>query len=156
MDEIRFDMGQEVRLIRNVRNDGSFRDLEKGEVLISEGEIGEIRTYGYFLQTQIIYQVYFPTLNKVVGIRDAELISAECEWIPCEYYANDLAKLTIALAVHGERIANCGDVVEVHRSTRDLTTGELVYTVNIPPHQISLHARYLEKRQGNDRFSKAG
>ncbi|MDB1124151.1 nitrogen fixation protein NifZ [Vibrio algarum] len=55
----RFSAGDEVRVVRNIRNDGSFSGLDKGDLLVEQGEIGEVRSSGYFLQDQVVYQVFF-------------------------------------------------------------------------------------------------
>ncbi len=135
---IRFEAGTEVRLIRNVRNDGSFSEMDKGELLVEAGSIGVVRTYGYFLQTQIIYQVFFPEVNRVVGIRDTELIPSDVPWIPLLFNSLDKAKLTRTLAMDGEIIAKKGEVVEIQRSYRDLESGSLQYEVELCSLQFKL------------------
>ena len=46
----RFEYGEEVRVIRNVRNDGTFPGTEIGELLIKRGSIGYVQNIGTFLQ----------------------------------------------------------------------------------------------------------
>jgi nitrogen fixation protein NifZ len=138
--KVRFESDTEVRVIRNVRNDGSFIELNKGELLVEAGSVGIVRTYGYFLQTQIIYQVFFPDINRVVGIRDTELIPSDVPWIPREFNSLDKAKLTRTLAMDGEIIAEKGDIVEIQRSYRDLENGSLKYEVELCSLQFQLDA----------------
>ncbi|MCE0495427.1 nitrogen fixation protein NifZ [Vibrio salinus] len=138
--KVRFESGEEVRVIRNVRNDGSFTELDKGGLLVEAGSLGIVRTYGYFLQTQIIFQIFFPDVNRVIGIRDTELIPAGVPWIPRMFNAFDKAKLTRSLAMDGEIIAQKGDIVEIQRSLRDLENGALKYEVELASLRFQLDA----------------
>ncbi len=143
-DTVRFAPGSEVRIVRNIRNDGSFHQLEKGELLVEAGSIGIVRTYGYFLQTQIIYQVFIPEHNRVVGVRDSEVIDATLDWVPCLFRSMDKAKLTCSLKMFGEPLASKGDVIEVHRVYRDLEDGTLSYEVMFGEHMVKLDSTRLE------------
>ncbi|MHA2936832.1 nitrogen fixation protein NifZ [Vibrio sp. RC27] len=140
---IRFEAGEEVRVVRNIRNDGSFKHVPKGELLIEAGEAGIVRTYGYFLQDQIIFQVYVPRLNEVVGVRDTELIKSDLEWIPCLFRSMDIAQLTVSLSMNKEVIAKKGDTVEVYRVHRDLADGALEYEVSVDDNLFRIGSRYL-------------
>ncbi|RQW62107.1 nitrogen fixation protein NifZ [Vibrio viridaestus] len=136
----RFDAGEEVRVIRNIRNDGSFPGVEKGELLVEAGSVGIVRTYGFFLQTQIIFQVYFSNVNRVVGVRDQELIAANVPWVPRYFNSLDKAKLNRSLAMNGEVIAEKGQLVEIQRSLRDLESGVLKYEVELCSLRFQLNA----------------
>jgi nitrogen fixation protein NifZ len=46
----RFDYGDEVRLVRTVRNDGTFSGLETGALLVRAGRVAVVRNVGTFLQ----------------------------------------------------------------------------------------------------------
>lgn len=140
---IRFEAGEEVRVVRNIRNDGSFKEVVKGELLIEAGELGIIRTYGYFLQDQIIFQVYFPRINQVVGIRDTELIKSELEWVPCLFRSLDSAQLVVALSMNNEIIANKGDIVDIYRVHRNLEDGTLDYQVTVCDEIFRLNSKFL-------------
>ncbi len=140
---IRFEAGEEVRVVRNIRNDGSFQNVDKGELLIEAGEIGIVRTYGYFLQDQIIFQVFFPSINEVVGIRDNELIKSHLEWVPCLFRSLDRAMLNVSLSMDKEIIAKKGDIVEVYRVYRNLEDGSLEYEIDINDLIFRLDAKYL-------------
>ena len=59
MMDTRWDFGESVRLIRNVRNDGTYPGLETGAPLVRRGSIGFVVDIGTFLQDQIIYSVNF-------------------------------------------------------------------------------------------------
>ena len=62
----RWDLGDDVRVIHNVRNDGTYPGEQVGALLIRRGSTGTIIDIGTFLQDQIIYTVHFlgPVLNQ--------------------------------------------------------------------------------------------
>jgi nitrogen fixation protein NifZ len=147
MEKIRmkkFAPGSEVRVVRSVRNDGSIHDLKKGELLISAGTVGIVRSYGYFLQTQLIYQVFIPEINRVIGVRETEVIDAALDWVPCLFRSLDKAKLKRSLQMSGKRLANRGDIIEVYRVYRNLEDGSLAYEVKFGTDHVRLDASVLE------------
>nr|WP_321273876.1 nitrogen fixation protein NifZ [uncultured Vibrio sp.] len=143
MNMPRFEPGTEVRVVRNIRNDGSFRDRNKGDLLVTAGSTGIVRSCGYFLQTQLIYQVFIEAENKVVGVRDNEVIDAALPWVPCLFRSLDKAKLTCSLVMFGKSLASKGDVIEVHRVYRNLEDGSVDYEVKFGDHIIRLDATRL-------------
>lgn len=140
----RFSTGDQVRVVRNIRNDGSFSGLEKGDLLVEQGELGEVRSSGYFLQDQVIYQVFFLKSNRVVGVRETEVIDPTLAWVPCLFRSLDKARLTLALKVKQSIIAVKGDVVEVQRVYRDMDNGRLEYEISVANYLIKVDARVLE------------
>ena len=66
----RFDYGDEVRVRRNVRNDGTFPGAEVGRLLVRRGSTGFVRDLGTFLQDQVIYSVHFLAEDRLVGCRE--------------------------------------------------------------------------------------
>ena len=54
MMDTRGDFGETVRLIGNVRNDGTYPGLETGAPLVRRGSIGFVVDIGTFLRDQII------------------------------------------------------------------------------------------------------
>lgn len=142
--DAKFPVGSQVRLIRNVRNDGSFTELDKGELLVEQGSEGEVRSSGYYLQDQIVYQVFFPTRNVVVGIKETELIDAKLDWVPCLFRSLDKARLTLALKVKDTIIATKGDWVEIQRVFRDLDSGQLQYEIAVAGYNFKVDARVVE------------
>ncbi len=139
----RFLSGHEVRIVRNIRNDGSFIDCDKGALLVEQGSVGIVRSSGYFLQDQIIYQVFFPEINRVIGVRDTEVIDATLDWVPCEFHSLDKAQLTLSLKMKDEIIAKKGDIVEVQRVYRDLHNGALEYEIEVEKYLFKVGARVL-------------
>ena len=55
----RFDYGDEVRVVRNVRNDGTYPGLDVGAFLVRRGSTGYVMNVGTFLQDHVIYSVHF-------------------------------------------------------------------------------------------------
>ncbi|WP_052074610.1 nitrogen fixation protein NifZ [Shewanella mangrovi] len=143
-EDVRFAPGAEVRVVRNVRNDGSFFGIEKGELIVAEGDIGIVRKHGWFLQDQIIYDVFFPETGQLVGLRDAEVIDASLPFTPCRFRMLDFAQLTLSLASQGELLARKGDRVQVTWIDRDLTSGELSFTIKVADNEVQVPARALE------------
>lgn len=75
-----FRMGQKVRLIRDIKNDGTYPFAPVGAVLIKAGAEGYVRHIGDFLQTIRVYEVNFIEQNFAVGCREFELEPADEEF----------------------------------------------------------------------------
>lgn len=74
-----FRVGQRVRLIKAIRNDGTYPFASVGEVLIEAGAEGYVRKIGDFLQTIRVYEVNFIDEAMAFGCREAELEVAQEE-----------------------------------------------------------------------------
>jgi nitrogen fixation protein NifZ len=72
-----FEYGAKVRSRYVVRNDGSYRGKEIGEVLVKKGEVGYVVSIGTFLQQFYIYSVEFLGTGNRVGMKRKELEIAE-------------------------------------------------------------------------------
>lgn len=141
--EYKFDYGQEVRVTRNVRNDGTYAGLEIGDFLVKRGSTGFIRSIGTFLQDQIIYGIHFLAEDKVVGCREEELLLADEPWVPSKYEFREKVGSKKILAVSGEIIANIGDVGEVIKVVRDHPAG-VHYHVRFPGHTLMVPEASLD------------
>jgi nitrogen fixation protein NifZ len=73
----RFQVGQRVRVVRDLRNDGTFAGRRVGDELVRAGEIGWVASVGDFLQQFYIYAVFLKERGYVVGCRAKELEDAE-------------------------------------------------------------------------------
>lgn len=124
----RFELGQEVRVIRNVRNDGTFPGRDVGELLLRRGATGFVRDVGTFLQDQLIYAIDFIEYGYRVGCREVELVPVEEEWTDSRYEFRDWAELTASLSAQGEVVARKGALVQVMKVVRD-APGEVHYHV---------------------------
>ena len=129
----RFVVGADVRVTRNVRNDGTFPGLPIGDLLVRRGSTGNVVDIGVFLQDQIIYSVHFLELDRIVGCRDEELIAAAEPWVPSLFETREKVITLRTLAVNGEPRAAAGSVGEVIRVLRDLADG------------VHYHVRFSEK-----------
>lgn len=134
----RFAYGDSVRVIRNVRNDGTFPGLATGTLLVRRGTEGFVRDVGTFLQDQLIYTVVFletgvPGVSegRVIGCREEELIGADEPWVPTRFESREKVVAALDLAVAGELRARKGAVGEILKVLRDLDGGPQ-YQVHFP------------------------
>lgn len=111
----RYDYGTEVRLTRNVRNDGTYPGEEVGTLLVRRGEIGSIYDVGTYLQDQIIYRVHFLEAGKTVGCREEELILADAPWIPNRFEFREKVFCKIRVEIGGDLIADRADEGEIEK-----------------------------------------
>ncbi|GAB1260394.1 nitrogen fixation protein NifZ [Aurantivibrio plasticivorans] len=122
-----YEYGQEVRLIRNVRNDGTYPGLDVGTLLIRRGAVGAVYDVGTYLQDQLIYRVHFLEAGRTVGCREEELISADVEWIPNKYEFRDKVKAALSFNLKGETPVEEGDEGEIQKVLRE--PGMIFYEV---------------------------
>lgn len=140
----RYEFGSEVRLTRNVRNDGTYPGKEVGEMLIKRGAVGVVHDVGTYLQDQLIYRVNFFELGKTVGCREEELISATDKWIQNRFEFRDKVQVRCALQLDGEVIAKKGDVGEIENVLRDEDEDEIFYNIYINSCNIMIPERALD------------
>lgn len=80
----RFRPGERVRSLKNIRNDGTVRGCEIGDIVVKKGEVGYVRDIGTFLQQFFIYAVEWIDRGTVVGMRGKELESLDRARFPIE------------------------------------------------------------------------
>ena len=114
----KWDIGDTVRVIRNVRNDGTFGNAAMGDLLIRRGSLGTVVDIGTFLQDQIIYSVHFLDADRIVGCREEELIGGEQAWVPSSFEARERVRARRILALGGDLRIPRGAVGEVLRVMR--------------------------------------
>lgn len=68
-----FEYGQKVRVIKTIRNDGTFPGKDIGEILVKKGDLGYVTSIGTFLQQFYIYGVDIVERGYRVGLRGKEL-----------------------------------------------------------------------------------
>lgn len=115
----RWDQGDAVRVIRNVRNDGTYPGVNTGDLLVRRGRIGHVRNVGTFLQDQIIYSVHFLDEGRLVGCREEELIGIDEPWVESRFEVRQKVRATRALSVRGEvRVppGGRGEILNTERS----------------------------------------
>ncbi len=128
----RYEYGEEVRLIRNVRNDGTYPGMEVGSLLIKRGATGCVYDVGTYLQDQLIYRVHFMEEGRTVGCREEELISADEPWVQNQFEFHDKVICNMSLSVSGEVIVEEGQIGEIQKVVRDALN-------------ISYHVRFNDK-----------
>ncbi|KXX63542.1 nitrogen fixation protein NifZ [Marichromatium gracile] len=118
-----FEFGDAVRVTRNLRNDGTFPEGARGDLLVRRGAVGHVRDVGTFLQDQIIYAVHFIEEGRVVGCREEELQAADAPWTPSRFESRERVAAARRLALRGEVLVEPGEVGEVLRVERDHPQG---------------------------------
>ena len=115
----RWEPGDCVRVVRNVRNDGTYCGAAIGELLIGSGAVGAVIDVGTFLQDQIIYSVHFLDDDRVVGCREEELIGADEPWLASAFAAREKVRARRVLALGADLRVARGALGEVLRVVRD-------------------------------------
>jgi nitrogen fixation protein NifZ len=118
-----FEYGDQVRLVRNVRNDGTFPGRSTGTLLVRRGSTGYVRDVGTFLQDQMIYSVHFLEQDLVVGCREEELQAASAPWTPSRFESREKVATRVPLGIQGRILVEVGEVGEVLRVLRDDPAG---------------------------------
>jgi nitrogen fixation protein NifZ len=139
----KWDLGDAVRVTRNVRNDGTYPGAETGALLIRRGSIGNVVDVGTFLQDQIIYSVHFLDDRRIVGCREEELMGAEEHWVPSAYEFRQKVRAAKTLASQGQTLVEAGAIGEILKVLRD-APGGVAYHV----HFDSLPGRPLVVSEG--------
>lgn len=123
-----FEYGEQVRVIRNIRNDGTFPNVSTGTLLVKRGSVGYVTNIGTFLQDQIIYTVHFLELDRMIGCREEELQLASEPWTPSRFETREKVRSAKMLAIQGNIVANQGDIGEIYKIIRDANE-EVIYQV---------------------------
>lgn len=129
--------GDAVRLVRTIRDDGTYPGANRGEVLIRRGHIGYVCDIGTFLQDQIIYSVHFLEAGgRIIGCREAELIPADAPWTPSRFERGDRVRARLALSVQDRVLVTAGAQGLVLKALRDVPGGV--------QYQVQFDARLLQ------------
>ena len=119
----KFEYGEAVRVIRNLRNDGTFPGQKTGKLLIRRGSVGYVRDVGTFLQDQLIYSVDFIDQGRMVGCREQELQLESEPWVPTKFEFHEKVTPTIPLGLNGNVIAGPGDQGEIEKVLKEISAG---------------------------------
>ncbi|MCX7896478.1 MAG: nitrogen fixation protein NifZ [Rhodocyclaceae bacterium] len=117
-EETRWDIGDAVRVVRNIRNDGTYPGVPTGALLVRRGSVGYVVGMGTFLIDQIVYSVHFLEARKIVGCRHEELIGADEPWVESRFETRERVCTVRALAVSGKEIVPAGAQGEVMKVIR--------------------------------------
>ena len=151
----KFEFGQQVRIVRNVRNDGTYPGMPTGQLLIRRGSTGFVVNIGTFLQDQLIYSVNFLDQGRIVGFREEELISIDEPWVPSRFESRERVRSKATLAVSGEVRATPGSEGEVLKVLRG-EEGGVQYQVIFHDHVLQVPESVLgavhvyEGEEGSD------
>lgn len=107
--EAKFDYGEKVRVIKNIRNDGTFMGSKRGALLIRRGSEGFVKGIGKFLQDQVIYQVHFIEQGVTVGCRETELNDLDSPWVDRKFERGDPVVVDRALSSNGDIVVAEGE-----------------------------------------------
>ena len=129
MMQTRFDFGEAVRVIRNVKDDGTYPGANVGQLLVRRGSVGHVVDVGTFLQDQIIYSVHFLDINRIIGCREEELIGMDEEWVPSKYEFREKVRAALPLGKQGQIVVPGNAVGEVIKVLRN-AEGGVAYQVH--------------------------
>ena len=113
-----WDLGDDVRVVRNVRNDGTYPGEQVGALLVRRGSVGTVIDIGTFLQDQIIYTVHFLDIDRIVGCREEELIGLDEPWFPSAFESRERVRANRVLSLASEIRIPSGAVGEVLQVVR--------------------------------------
>lgn len=125
----RWQLGDTLRVCRNVRDDGTFPGAARGDLLVRRGSIGTVVDIGSFLMDQVIYSLHFLEANRVVGCREEELIGLDETWVESRFETRESVRNLRALAIDGEVKVPAGSRGEVLKVLRDFP-GEVAYQLH--------------------------
>ena len=102
-EEPKFAVGQKVRLVEDIVNDGTYPHAKIGTLMMPKGTIGYVKTMGDFLQVIRVYEVHFFGADmevEIVGCREHELESMEES-----DYVDEVTLEMEAMKAHREKMA---------------------------------------------------
>jgi len=146
MSRPKWQIEDSVRLIRNVRNDGTYPGLDPGAPLVRRGSIGYVVDVGSFLQDQIIYSVNFLDIDMIVGCREEELIGADEPWTPSRFEFREKVRIVVELPVGSDAVIAEGAIGEIIKVIRDAPGGVAYHTHfdSLPGRILQIPERLLE------------
>lgn len=144
-----FEIGDEVRIIRNVRNDGTYPGMPTGQLLVRRGSTGFVMNIGTFLQDQLIYTVNFMEQGRIVGCREEELIGIDEPWIPSKFESREKVHSKVTLTVRGDVRVTPGMEGEILKVFRDEDSG-VQYHVIFHDQVLQVPETSLEAAGGHD------
>ena len=157
-----YDYGDEVRVTRNVRNDGTYPGVPTGTLLIRRGSTGFVTNVGTFLQDQLIYTVNFVELDKIVGFREEELISVDDPWVTSKFESRERVRSKVTLTVRGEVRVTPGMEGEILKVFRDENSGVQYHVIfhdqvlQVPEASLEAVHIYAEDNNSSVRGVPAG
>lgn len=118
-----YDFGDAVRVLRNVRNDGTYPGFDTGRLLVRRGSVGYVQNVGTFLQDQLIYSVHFMDIDRIIGCRAEELQPENDAWVSSRFEFRDRVVSAHPLGLQGNVIVEQGTEGEIQKVLRDSPDG---------------------------------
>lgn len=118
-----YDFGDAVRVLRNVRNDGTWPGLDTGRLLVRRGSVGYVQNVGTFLQDQLIYSVHFMDIDRIIGCREEELQLENDPWVASRFEFRDKVISVLPLGMQGNVVVEQGIEGEIQKVLRDSPDG---------------------------------
>lgn len=119
----RWNCGDAVRVIRNLRDDGTFPGASRGELLIRRGSVGHVVDIGSFLIDQVIYAVHFLDANRIVGCREEELMDIAEPWTDTRFESRERVRAARILVTGSGGRVEIGANGEILKVLRDAPGG---------------------------------
>ncbi|HEB56108.1 MAG TPA: nitrogen fixation protein NifZ [Gammaproteobacteria bacterium] len=138
-----YDYGDAVRVLRNVRNDGTYPGLDRGTLLVKRGSVGYVQNVGTFLQDQVIYSVHFMDIDRIIGCRAEELQPENDPWVPSRFEFRERVVAALPLGKQGNIVVEQGAEGEIEKVLRDIPEGVFYYvrfrgrTLQVPESAIA-------------------
>ena len=107
MSFYRFEVGQKVRLLNPIVNDGTLYGKQRGERLQNPGDWGYVHSIATFLD-DLVYEVNFLTSGQLVGCREKELQDFEAPWSGPLFEPGYLVQAKLALTHQGKTLCSQG------------------------------------------------
>lgn len=142
-----FTFGDEVRVTRAIRNDGTMPGYTRGQLLVRRGSTGFVREWGVFLQDQIIYQIHFLDSDLVVGCRGQELIPASQPWNAGMLQFGDIVTTLQALSVNGAVVVGAGTIGQIEATDQGLDGNSYTVTFSERWFQVPASALRLAEEE---------
>ena len=104
--------GDAVRLLFDIKNDGTFYGVQRGTIMQPAGARGYV-AYRNDLADLTVYEVHFPESNTTMGCRDKELIPGDDPWSPPAFKKGDVVAARIDLTQNQAVLVPEGTVGQV-------------------------------------------
>ena len=101
-EEPKFRVGEKVKLLEDVVNDGTYPHAKIGTLMMPKGSVGYIKHMGEFLQVIRVYEVHFFGTEmevEIIGCREHELASMD------ENYVDEDTLEREAMKAHREKMS---------------------------------------------------
>ncbi len=139
-----YEYGQQLRVIRTLRDDGTYPGKQRGDLLVLRGSTGYVVDVGTFLQDQIIYRIHFLEQDIQVGCREQELIRVDDPWVESQFEFRQWVQSARNLALAGDVVVNIGDRGQVLRVLRGKEGDGVGYQVRFSGRTLQVREQALQ------------